>query len=273
MDSICLNTSESEMTFNENEIILLLSGGRDSFLSACYLLDQNPDCHLNMVTFDNGCSLQSENAKTVADRIIDRYGKNRADYLGVYLISSTIREFFLPYFNLKPIELAERYPGLTPSQFHCLICRVSMYINAIWLGYLHHAAIIAEGGRKDQEFVIEQPGMAQERLCALVEAVGMKQVLPVYDLSDDLVRDHELLHRGFFCKTYEPKCLIGVPVQGSVDETVIQSVQNYYDDHILPIIQKRELLYFRNDPQYASKNRNKANSYLSRENDFNELVR
>lgn len=270
-----VENTDKKTALNPNEIILMLSGGRDSFLSACYLLDENPDYHLNMVTFDNGCSCQSENARTVADRIIKRYGESRASYLGVYDISSTIREFFLPYFNVQPVELARKYPGLTPSQFHCLICRVSMYINSIWLGYIHNAAVIAEGGREDQEFVIEKPGMAKDRLRKLVEAVGMQHKLPVYDLKDNLIRDHELMHRGFFSKTYEPKCMIGVPVLGSVDETVVKSVEDYFDDMVLPRIQERKLLYFQSDADsaYLENNYAKAQSYLIRANNFNELTK
>lgn len=268
-----VENTDKKTALNPNEIILMLSGGRDSFLSACYLLDENPDYHLNMVTFDNGCSCQSENAKTVADRIIQCYGKSRAKYLGIYDISSTIREFFLPYFNIKPEDLAKQYPGLTPSQFHCLICRVSMYINSIWLGYIHHAGVIAEGGREDQEFVIEKPGMAKDRLRKLVEAVGMQHKLPVYDLKDDLTRDHELLHRGFFSKAYEPKCTIGVPAFGSVDDTVVDSVEKYYDDQILPRIKERNLLYFQTAEDYVEKNCAKARSYLIRVDNYSELTK
>lgn len=220
----------------------MLSGGRDSFLSACYLLDDPKHYNVMMVTYDNGCSCQSGNAKIVADRIIARYGSERAQYLGVYNINSTIREFYFPYFNMKASEQAEKYPGLTPSQFHCLICRTSMYINSIWLAQLNNAKYIAEGGRRDQEFVIELPGMARDRFPKLVDSVGMELLLPVYDLDDDLIRDIELMHRGYHSKSLEPKCLIGVPVRGSIDEIVISSVHSYYDNEVLRIIRERELL-------------------------------
>lgn len=224
------------------KIILMLSGGRDSFLAACRLLDESPNYYLLMVTYDNGCSYCSEHAKIVADRIIAKYGKERAEYLGVYSISSVIREFFSPYFNMKPEEQAHRFAGLTPSQFHCLICRTSMYIYSIWLAQLNKATLIAEGGRRDQEFVIELPGMAKERFPDLVKMAGLDLRLPVYELNDNWVRDNELLARGFLCKSYEPKCLIGFPVNQSVDQSVIDGVHAYYDQIILPRIKKRDLL-------------------------------
>jgi len=224
------------------KVILMLSGGRDSFLAACRLLDKSPDYYLYMVTYDNGCSYCSENAKYVAERIIAKYGENRAKYLGVYKIGCVIREFFSPYFNMKPEEQMKKFAGLTPSQFHCLICRTSMYIYSIWMALLNDASFIAEGGRKDQEFVIELPGMARERFPALVQLAGLDLLLPVYELDDNWIRDNELLARGFLCKSMEAKCLIGYPTNQSVDQSVIEGVHAYYDQVILPRIMQRKLL-------------------------------
>lgn len=240
-------------------VILMLSGGRDSFLAACHLLEESTDYKLLMATYDNGCSYCSGNAKTVADRIIAKYGEERAQYLGVYNISSVIREFFNPYFNMKPEEQAKQFAGLTPSQFHCLICRTSMYIYSIWLALLYDACHIAEGGRKDQEFVIELPGMAKERFPMLVKMAGLDLLLPVYELNDNWVRDNELLARGYLCKSYEPKCMIGYPVNQSVDQSVIDGVHAYFDRVILPRIKDRDLLSL-----------NKAKIYIG--NGYNELI-
>ena len=224
------------------KVILMLSGGRDSFLAACRLLDESPDYYLFMVTYDNGCSYCSDNARYVADRIIAKYGEDRAKYLGVYKIGSVIREFFFPYFNMKPEEQIQRFSGLTPSQFHCLICRTSMYIYSIWMALLNDASYIAEGGRADQEFVIELPGMARERFPALVKSAGIELLLPVYELDDNWIRDNELLARGYLCKSLEPKCLIGYPVDQSVDQSVIDGVHAYFDQVVLPRIKQRDLL-------------------------------
>lgn len=102
--------------------------------------------------------------------------------------------------------------------------------------------IIAEGGRKEQQFVIELPGMAQDRYKSLVERAGFTLELPVYFMDNDWERDNELLRRHYLCKTYEPKCLIGVPVNGSIDQSVIDGVHAYYDEIILPQIEKLRFL-------------------------------
>ena len=240
-------------------VILMLSGGRDSFLAACRLLEDPANYCVQMVTYDNGCSYCSGNSKTVADRIIARYGADRASFLGVYKIGSLIRRFFFPYFNMKPEEQAKRYRGMTPSQYHCLICRTSMYIFSIWLAHKHNARYIAEGARKDQEFVIELPGMARKRYPALVGEAGLELLLPVYDLDSNWERDNELLLRGYLCKSLEPKCLIGVPVCGSVDEAVVEGIHAYYDQEMLPLIRELDLLSSRM-------------AELHTENEYNELV-
>lgn len=227
---------------DEKIVILMLSGGRDSFISACRLLDSDENYVVKMVTYDNGCSVHSYDASEVAKRIISKYGEERASYLGVYSVAGIMREFFFPYYNMKPEDQMKTFKGLTPSQFHCLICRTSMYIASIWLAWHEGAEYIAEGGRKDQEFVIELPGMAQERFYKLTESAGIHQLLPVYEMSNDWERDNELIQRGFVSKSLEPKCLIGCPVCGSIDDEVIEGVHAYYDEIILKQIEERGLL-------------------------------
>ncbi len=242
----------------QKTVILMLSGGRDSFLAACHLLENKELYHVKMVTYDNGCSYASGNAEEVARRIINKYGADHAEFLGVYKTGGIMREFFFPYFNMTPDEQKREFSGMTPSQFHCLVCRTAMYIHSIWLAWREDAGYIAEGGREDQEFVIELPGMAKQRFPKLVQKAGLELLLPVYNLNDDWKRDNELLRRGYLCKTYEPKCIIGVPVNGSIDQTVIEGVHAYYDNIILPRLEESGLL-----------DRDKARSYL--ENPYDEL--
>ena len=237
----------------DKSVLLMLSGGRDSFLAACRVLE-DPETYdkVYMVTYDNGCMCEVDRVKTVADRIIARYGADRAEYLGVFSTAGIAREFFHPYFNMKPAEQQKRFKGMTPSQFHCLVCRTAMYIHSIWLCKIKEIPYIAEGGRRSQDFVIEQEGMALERYPELVKSVGMKLLLPVYDMGKDWtpdddfnadwIRDNELLMHGFRSKCDEAKCFIGVPITGSIDQSVIDGVHAYYDEVMLPRIQKRGLL-------------------------------
>lgn len=236
----------------DNKVLLMLSGGRDSFLAACKLLEDENNYHVYMVTYDNGCMCGADRVKIVADRIIKRYGDGRATYLGAFSTIGISRKFFHPYFNMTPGEQLARFKGMTPSQFHCLVCRTAMYIHSIWLCKRYGIPCMAEGGRKSQQFVIELEGMAKDRYPKLVESVGLKLLMPVYDMgadwtkdndfSEDWDRDSELLIRGYRSKCDEAKCFIGVPVNGSIDQSVIDGVHAYYDEVMLPKIQQQHLL-------------------------------
>lgn len=152
-----------------------------------------------MVTFDNGAGLQSYNAEYGAKRIIKRYGKDKADFLGIQSIAAIWRKFFLPYFNMKPSEIIKEYGELTISQFHCLACRSSMYIWSIVKAKQMRLKYIAEGARKNQGFVIELPGMINKFKNFLSE-YSLELLLPVYELSSDWERKNLLLLRGFIPK-------------------------------------------------------------------------
>ena len=225
-----------------NSVCLMFSSGRDSFLSACKLLDDPRGYHVYMVTYDNGCMYGLDDVQTTADKIIQRYGSDRAKFLGVFPIIGIAREFFMPYFNMSPEEQDKKFPGMTPSQCHCLMCRTAMYIHSILLCKACGIPCIAEGSRKSKGFVVGLPGMAQERYLDLVKSQGLDLLMPVYDLADDWDRHNELIRRGFVNRSCELKCCVGVPINGSVDQRVIDGTHAFYDDVILPKIRNKKML-------------------------------
>ena len=222
-----------EMNTKKKEAILLFSGGRDSFLAGCYLIEEG--FKIYMVTFENGAGLAAQNAKHGVERIIKRYGKDKAEFLGVHSVAGIWREFFLPYFNMKPSEILKEFGELTISQFHCLTCRSAMYIWTIIKARQMGIKYIADGARKDQGFVIELPSMIDKFRNFFAE-YGIKLLLPVWDLDSDWKRKNLLLLRGFVPKTLEPQCLIGVPLpkERPPDEEIQKAVVNYFEKIILP---------------------------------------
>ena len=221
----------------KKEVILLFSGGRDSFLAACYLLEEG--FRVFLVTFENGMGMGEHSAEHGAKRIIKRYGKNRAEFLGVHSIAGIWREFFLPYFNMKPSEIKARFGELTISQFHCLTCRSAMYIWTIIKARQMGIGYIADGARKDQGFVIELPIMV-EKFQDFFREFSMEILLPVWDLDSDWERKNLLLLRGFVPKVLEPQCLLGVALPGgkTPDDEIQTAVKNYFDKVVLPRARK-----------------------------------
>jgi len=228
---------EMEEMNTRKEAILLFSGGRDSFLAGCYLMEEG--FKIYMVTFENGVGLSAHNAEHGAKRIIKRYGKDKAEFLGVHSVAGIWREFFLPYFNLKPSEILKEFGELTISQFHCLTCRSAMYIWSIIKVKQMGIKYIADGARKDQGFVIELPNMI-EKFRNFFAEYGIELLLPVWDLASDWERKNFLLLRGFVPKTLEPQCLIGVSLPGGKipDEEIQKAVGNYFDKIVLPRARK-----------------------------------
>ncbi|SYZ71927.1 conserved hypothetical protein [Candidatus Zixiibacteriota bacterium] len=218
---------------NNKEAILLFSGGRDSFLAGCYLMEEKYKIY--MVTFENGVGLGAHNAEHGAKRIIKRYGKNRAEFLGVHSVAGIWREFILPYFNLKPSEISKEYGELTISQFHCLTCRSAMYIWSAIKAKQMGIKYIADGARKDQGFVIELPNMIEGFKKMFLE-YSIELLLPVWDLDSDWERKNLLLLRGFIPKTLEPQCLIGVSLPDGImpDKEIQKAVRKYFDKIVLP---------------------------------------
>ena len=55
------------------EVLVLFSGGKDSFLSTLLMLEKG--YKVNIVTYENGCGLKASNALHGAKRILKKYGK------------------------------------------------------------------------------------------------------------------------------------------------------------------------------------------------------
>lgn len=215
----------------DNKILQLFSGGKDSFLSACKLIENNNIVYL--ITYDNGCGLFSNNVEHGADRLVTKYGEEQVKFLGIYNISGVWRYFFLLFFNLKPSEITERYGEITYSQFNCLTCRVSMYLYSIAVCKFLGIEKVCDGARYVQGFAIETQGML-ERFKRLFEKYQIELILPVINLESDWQRKNELLMRGFVPKVLEPQCLLGVPLKsGNLSKEVIEAVVSFYDKEII----------------------------------------
>lgn len=211
----------------------MLSGGRDSFLSACMLLDEG--YRVDMVTYKNGCDIQALRAKDVAERIIRTYGDKKASFLGVHSVFCYIREFYPLFMNKTNYEIYQTYGELTQSQLNCLICRTAMYIMSIILCKKYDIAIIAEGGRKSQGFAVEQDEMVK-RYRALLEEYNLELKLPVYSLNNNWKLKNALIKRGFEPKTREAQCLLGYPLEGNLPKAVMEGVLKFYDRGMYLII-------------------------------------
>lgn len=214
----------------KNRILHLFSGGRDSFLSSCRLLESG-DNELFLATYSNGCCIGIEHARDEAIRLINKYGNNRVHFQGIYNTSGIWREFFMPIMNLKTSDILGQYGEITFSQINCLTCRISMYIYSIAICKELGISTISDGARHSQKFIIELDPMLK-KFEDLLSCYGIRLVLPVVDMDSDWKRKNELLLYGFSPKTLEPQCLLGVPLKDDIPECVIQGVLAFYEKEV-----------------------------------------
>lgn len=238
---ILINNEEDEYMTNSDEIVqkgknvlLMLSGGRDSFLSACRLIEQGY-C-VWMVTYDNGCMSNIAAVQEVANRIIKKYGASRAFYVGVRSVASSLFQFQETFLYQVIGESSKKYPNLRPAQLPCLACHTGMYLESIVYCKTHDIYYIAEGARESQKFFVELPEMI-ERYKVLTQQYGIELLLPVYKLEDNWERKLELSDRGYIPKTLEPQCWVGCPLRETLNSSEIDSLSKYYDIEMKPKLQ------------------------------------
>lgn len=219
----------------KREVLLMLSGGRDSFLSACRLVSEG--CKVVMVTYDNGHMSKSELARETADRIIDRFGTDCSEFAGIYTIAQSIRPLMERILYSDLVELCKDYPHLLVYQMNCLACHTAMYCHSIAYCIANGLSAIAEGAREKQCFFVELPEMKEryEKLCAEYE---IELCMPVYKLDSDDERKRELADWGFLPKSYEPQCWLGCPMFDQLTKEQRESMVMYYDNEIEPIAKR-----------------------------------
>lgn len=211
--------------------LLMLSGGRDSFLSACRLFASGYQLHLQV--YDNGCISSLDNVTSVVDRLRQRFGNDFVLSYCTTPIASEVNTLRDPVTQKELIELIPKYPNLLISQVNCLACHTSMYLHAIAYCLVHNISSIAEGAREQQKFFVELPPM-RDRYVKLCEQYGIELLTPVYDLASDTQRKIELSQWGFSPKSYEPQCWIGRPLLDDLTPQQVDSLEKYYDNEIAP---------------------------------------
>lgn len=214
------------------EVLLLYSGGLDSMLSACYLAARG--YHVNLIHFDNGSSIGTEMIIKGAKKLEERFGSEKITYLGIVPIVGVIRSFH-KIKNLKCSEILETYGNTTISQYQCLACRSAMYWYAAMIALEKGIPTIAEGARKSQQFVIEQPPMMKEYE-KFLSSQGLTLLTPVYHLDDDYERICQLERFRMEPVAYEGKCLLGHYLEEDypVDEEIIDGTVKIFQETILP---------------------------------------
>lgn len=216
------------------KVLVLYSGGKDSMLSAMLLLEQGYQVYL--IHYDNSFEVGSYNVKNGVKRLEKKYGNDKVKYIGVKKIDGLFREFIREFYNFKSDAITEKFGSVSISQFNCLACRLSMYIESIIICKQLEINYVADGARNSQLFAIEQDQMLN-LFIELFKLYNIDLLLPVKNLKDDFQEKNEFLIRGIIPKVSESQCLIGMPLNSDgVDEEMLSATVKIYQLLLFPKI-------------------------------------
>ena len=235
-----------EVCYIMKEVLILFSGGKDSFLSTLLMLDKG--YKVNLVTFDNEYDLKSENVLIGAKRIQKKYGVEKVKILGVKKTDAILRELICSFYNYDIDYIKDNFGKVTISQFNCLSCRLAMYILAIIICKQNKINLVVDGARRNQLFAIEQDEMIGE-FKKLFKQYEIEINYPLLDEINDYTVKNEILAHGFVPKMTEMQCLVGMPIlKNAINEEIVNGCFNVYNKELFPkikgIIKKYENIKF-----------------------------
>ena len=212
-----------------NDCLLMYSGGKDSTLAAIRLYNAGYNVHF--IHFDNGHMRDQDKPYLTFQKT---FNKDQDYYFDYELSSVDIKQLFEEYYG-EWSYLIDNQELL--SEIRCLSCRMAMYTKLLQIAKEKGYKYVAEGARISQKFMLEQIPIIT-RLKDLASSQGIKLLLPVLYVDDDQEEIDELLANNHSSKTWESKCLIGKPPKDktSEDERIIV---DYYDSVLEPAVQKR----------------------------------
>ncbi len=218
------------------DVLILFSGGKDSFLSTLIML--NKGYRVNLVTFDNGQELKSKNVLIGAKKIKNKFGEDKVNIIGIKKTDAIFRELICSFYNYDTNYINQEFGNITISQFNCLACRLSMYILSIIICKKENVKLVVDGARKSQLFAIEQETMINE-FKKLFENFNLEIIFPVLNETYDYSIKNQILANGFVPKMNECQCLLGMPIlNGSMNDDILEGCLNVYMKELYPKIER-----------------------------------
>ena len=218
------------------DVLILFSGGKDSFLSTLIML--NKGYRVNLVTFDNGQELKSKNVLIGAKKIKNKFGEDKVNIIGIKKTDAIFRELICSFYNYDTNYINQKFGNITISQFNCLACRLSMYILSIIICKKENVKLVVDGARKSQLFAIEQETMINE-FKKLFENFNLEIIFPVLNETNDYSIKNQILANGFVPKMNECQCLLGMPIlNGSMNDDILEGCLNVYMKELYPKIER-----------------------------------
>lgn len=213
--------------------ILLFSGGRDSFLTACHLVELGDTVYI--LTCDPGCVTGLDNVPHSVKRLQEKYGVDKikdADALSTVWIKNTFNSIW----KRQPIsKLNEICPDVTLNQAQCFLCQTAMWLKAIAYSKVKSITSIACGYRSSDLFCTGSDAYS-DFIIHLCKDFNRTTYYPIWDMdfckNNMNIRNQELIRRGFCPTMLEPKCIDGLPTIKKIDESVVKQLVAWFKDSV-----------------------------------------
>lgn len=192
----------------EKRCVVLFSGGLDSSLTACDMIENGYD--LELLHFNQGSLISNGLARIRKDEIQKAYplctvNMTEINVSGLFrrLALTTLEEDIIKY----RVSLV------------CVGCKLAMHIGTIIFCKNHKINAVADGSTKRQERYGEQRLVALEFLHELYEEYGLTYSNPIYYKNKTAIK-YGMFDRGLTIQPLEDTCLFSHTFKTPSDEII-----------------------------------------------------
>lgn len=233
-------------TLAKGEVLVLFSGGKDSFLTVCDIVSRGYKAVL--LSCQPGTIFGEPYLEYSAERLISKFGSECVEYAGVLYSGSTKMRLSESWLQSSWQMLGRVYPLLTNCQVQCLHCQMAMWVCAIAYAKAKDIPFLASGYKASDAFCTGASEYTQ-LVVKIAKQFERSVQFPIWDLENNFERDMKLLQYGFYSSILEPKCMVGYPPWEEMTKEVLQQLMEYCNDILVP---KMEALIPHYESIYAS---------------------
>lgn len=213
------------------QVLVMFSGGKDSFLTACKVVEQGN--RVSLLSFNSGCLMCEENMLVTAERLKNKY-KHKVEVVGIRTCVSNNLRISRPWKELTSRELCKKYPDVTGVQAQCFFCQMSMWIEAVGYSVAHGIKRIACGYKHTDKFCTGSK-LFLDFLASMCEKYGIEVSTVMWDFVEEIEGfelDQEFIRRRLLPRVFEPKCSLGLPAKERITDSEMTQLLYYFKNNI-----------------------------------------
>ena len=193
---------------------VLFSGGLDSSLAACFMLEKNYD--IDLLHFDQGALITNNLYSIRAEELKKAYPKRNINLFNIN-VSGIFRKIALV--SIEQDILKYKHSLI------CLGCKISMHLQTIIYCHENNISVVADGSAARQKRYAEQSPSSINYLRSLYSKYKIQYLTPIYDLEKSDIK-YNLFDRGITIQPLEDTCLFSHTFTSSPDDSIIAYIKD-----------------------------------------------